>query len=194
MAALDLFGALVGALRLALFAAAAVTAVAAGLDWLVRTRRIPPFSAAARRIRGATAPLFAPMERRIVRAGGLPSAAPWWTLGAVVVGGIVALTVLDYARSLLVHAVVQASQGPAGLVRLALSGTVGVLQLALLWRVLSSWIRMPPWHRAVRWAYRATDWMLAPIRSVVPPLGMIDISPLIAYVLLNLVAGFVLGR
>lgn len=194
MLVLSLFGTLLGGLRLALFAAAAVTAIAAGLDWLVRTRRLSPFSPAARWIRGVTTPLFAPMERRVVRAGGLPSAAPWWTLAAIVIGGIVALSVLDYARSLLAQAILLASQGPGGLVRTALSATVGFLQVALLWRVLSTWVQLPPWHRAVRWAYRATDWMLAPIRAVVPPLGMIDVTPLIAYFLLNLVAGFVLGR
>ncbi|MBL0171152.1 MAG: hypothetical protein IPP90_10540 [Gemmatimonadaceae bacterium] len=28
--------------------------------------------------------LIAPMERRLLRAGGTPYAAPWWTLAAVI--------------------------------------------------------------------------------------------------------------
>jgi YggT family protein len=29
-----------------------------------------------------------------------------------------------------------------------------------------------------------TEWLLAPLRRIVPPLGMIDITPLVAYFLL----------
>jgi YggT family protein len=191
MILLDLFGAAIGILQTAFFGVALVTTVAAVLDWGVRTRRIPPFSGFARWIRGSVSPVFAPMERRIVRAGGLPTAAPWWTLAAVVIGGIVLLSLLGFVREQLAMALVLGSQGSAGLLRLALSLTFGFLNIALLWRVGSSWVQASPYSKWVRWSYQATEWLLGPIRSILPPMGMVDLSPLVAYFLLSLVRGFV---
>ncbi len=193
MILLGLMGWLIDGLRVTLFGVAAVVLVAAVLDWAVRTRRIPPFSGLARWVRGAVTPLFAPMTRRVVSAGGLPQSGAWWTLGAVVVGGIVVVTLLEYLRTQLAVALALGSQGAGGLLRLALSLTFGFLNIALLWRVGSTWVNASPWSKWVRWSYAATEWFLAPLRSVLPPMGMIDFSPLIAYFLLNLVRGFFLG-
>jgi YggT family protein len=38
-----------------------------------------------------------------------------------------------------------------------------------------------------------TEWLLAPLRRIVPPLGMIDITPLIAYFLLVIAERAALG-
>lgn len=189
---LELFGQVQALLQTVFFGVALVTTGAAVLDWGVRTRRIPPFSGLARWVRGSVSPLFAPMERRLVRAGGLPTAAPWWTLAAVVIGGIVVLSLLGYVRQQIAFAMLMGAQGASGLLRLAFSFTLGFLNVALLWRVISSWVQTSPYSPWVRWAYAATEWMLAPIRSILPPLGMVDLSPLVAYFLLSLVRGFVL--
>src|SRR5215831_10142810 len=83
-----------------LFLAIAVTAICA-FDWAVRTRRINPFNRVARFFRGRIEPMMQPVERVVVRAGGLPSTAPWWSLAAVVVGGILLITVLNLLGSVL---------------------------------------------------------------------------------------------
>jgi YggT family protein len=192
MIVLEALNIVIGTLRVAFFGLAAVTAVVAALDWAVRTRRIPPFSPLARWVRGSVTPLLAPVERRIVRAGGLPTAAPWWALAGVVIGGIVILSLLGFVRSQIAMAIYLGQQGPSGLLRLVLSLTFGFLNIALLWRVLSTWFAMSPYNKWVRWAYGATEWMLAPIRAILPPLGMVDLSPLVAYFVLSLVSGFVM--
>ena len=33
------------------------------------------------------------------------------------------------------------------------------------------------------------EWLLAPLRRVIPPLGAIDVTPIVAYILLMVVAG-----
>jgi uncharacterized protein YggT (Ycf19 family) len=38
----------------------------------------------------------------------------------------------------------------------------------------------------VRWSYGATEWMLRPLRGLIPSLGVIDITPIVAYFALQL--------
>ena len=62
-----------------------------------------------------------------------------------------------------------------------------LLSLAILARVLLSWVRVSPYHPAVDLLYRITEPILAPLRRVIPPLGMVDISPVIALILLQII-------
>jgi len=59
--------------------------------------------------------------------------------------------------------------------------------LAILARVLLSWVRVSPYHPAVEVLYRITEPILAPLRRVIPPVGMVDISPIIAMLLLQII-------
>jgi YggT family protein len=62
-----------------------------------------------------------------------------------------------------------------------------VLNLAILLRVLFSWIRPDPYNVLVRWVYQLTEPILAPLRRVIPPLGGFDITPMVALVILEIV-------
>ena len=173
-------------------AAAVALAVVCGVDWLVRTRKLSPFGRVARFMRANVDPLIAPVERRVVRGGGLPSSAPWWALAAVVIAGIVLISALEFLRAQLSSVLIAAGSGPAGIYRVAVAWTFQILQLALIVRVILSWVRARPGVWYVRWSWRLTEWFLGPLRRVLPPLGMIDLSPLVAWLLLGLVEGFLM--
>ena len=183
----------IAVLRVAFFAIAPVLLVVFAGDWLVRTRRINPFGPAARFFRKTVDPLIRPVEERVVRAGGMPTSAPWWALVAAVVIGIVVLLALDFVRGQLIFGAAAVSAGPRGLFALLVSWTFGILQVALLVRVLSSWFRVSEYSRWIRWAVVLTEPILRPLRSVIPTLGMIDITPLVAWFLLRLLQSFFLG-
>ena len=181
------------ALRRIVLAAVVVFALVAFVDWLVRTRRISPFSGIARFFRTSISPVMAPVERRVVRAGGLPSNAPWWTLVAVAVGGIVVLSLLGFLRGQLVS-VSYATQGGVGsIARLLVSGVFAILQIAIFVRVIASLVRVSPYSPWVRWSYVLSEPILRPLRQVIPPIGMIDITPIAAYFLLWVLQSLVLG-
>ncbi|MDF1504508.1 YggT family protein [Roseisolibacter sp. H3M3-2] len=182
-------GAVLAVLRAVLLAAAVAVGGAAALSWAVRTRRISPFSGVARLVRGRVDPLFAPMERRVVRAGGQPAHAPLWTLAAVVVTGIVLLSLLGYVREEVARASYALQAGPRGAYVLVVTWTFAVLRLALFARVISSWFRLSPYSPWIRWAFVLTEWMLAPLRRVIPTIGMIDITPIVAYFGLSILQG-----
>jgi YggT family protein len=187
------FDLLLLALRPAFFVVASVIAVICVVDWAVRTRRLSPFSATSRFFRRAVDPMMAPVERTVVKAGGLPSSAPFWALAVVVLGGIVTLSMLDFLRDQFRIAGLMASQGPGGLVQLVISWVFRILQLAIIVRVISSWVRVSPYSKWVRWSFVLTEPLLAPLRRIIPPLGMIDISPIVAYFLLSLLEGALSG-
>ena len=178
----------------ALFALAALLAIVALVDWLVRTRRINPFNPIARFFRKVVDPLIAPVERRVVRAGGMPHAAPWWALVFVVLVGIVLLGVLRWIHAQAFTMAGLGSQGAFGIAILLIDWTFRLLQFALLVRVISSWLRVSPYSRWVWWSYRITEPILTPLRAVIPPIGgMIDVTPIVAYFILWLLKTFILS-
>ncbi len=61
------------------------------------------------------------------------------------------------------------------------------LNLAILIRVIVSWLNVNPYNPFVSFVYQVTDPILEPLRRIIPPLGMIDISPIIAMLLLSVV-------
>jgi YggT family protein len=179
-------------LKTAFLAIAVVLAVICLLDWAVRTRKISPFNGVARFFRSTVDPFIAPVERKVVRAGGTPATAPLWALAAVVVGGIIIITILDFVRTEIMRASLYSSQGSGGLYRLLVSWTFGILKIALLVRVVSSWLPISPYSGWISWSFKLTEPILAPLRRIVPTLGAFDITPIIAYFLLSLIQSFLL--
>ena len=61
------------------------------------------------------------------------------------------------------------------------------LSLAILARVLLSWVDPNPWptNAFKRALFTVTDPILEPLRRVIPPLGMIDISPMVALIVIR---------
>jgi YggT family protein len=157
------------------------------LDWLVRTRRINPFHPAARAIRRVVDPILAPVERRIVRAGGLPSSAPIWALVGAVLLGIILISGLDFLVQGLAGLLFAVSSGPLGLFVVLVRLTFGILRLAVILVVIVSWLPISPFSPWVRWAFAITEPILQPLRGIVPRIGMFDITPIVAYFLLGIV-------
>lgn len=180
--------------RVVFLASAVIATVVCIADWAVRTRRISPFSGIARFFRASIDPLLAPIERRVVRGGGIPSNAPWWALAAVVVIGILVIWLLGFVRGQVTTVAFAAGAGARGIVRLMVGWAFGLLQLALIVRVIASWVRGSPSRWWVRWSYTLTEPLLRPLRRFIPPIGgMLDITPIVAYFILLLLSGLVLG-
>jgi YggT family protein len=61
-----------------------------------------------------------------------------------------------------------------------------ILAIAILVRALLSWIpSLKPDNPLVRFVNDITEPILAPLRRVIPMVGMMDLSPLIAMIVLN---------
>jgi YggT family protein len=179
--------------RIVILALAVVFALICILDWLVRTRRLNLFGATARFTRTKIDPLLAPIERRVVNAGGNPVSAPLWALAAVVIGGILIISLLDFIRAQMYGLTFAVQSGPRGMFRLVVSWAFDFVRIALLVRVVSSWLPVSPHSPWIHWSYVVSEPILRPLRRVIPTLGMIDITPIIAYFLIGFIQGAVLG-
>jgi len=180
--------AVIGVTRYVFLGAAGLTGIVCAGDWLVRTRRLSPFGPAARFFRKSVDPAIAPVERAVVRYGGLPSSAPLWALLAVVIAGIIVLSLLGAVRDNTVLLVRAAEFGPRGILLVLVGWIIGLLELAIWVRVIASWVRISPYSRWVRWSYTLTEWLIRPISRRIRPVNIlgafVDLSPFVALAIL----------
>jgi YggT family protein len=67
-----------------------------------------------------------------------------------------------------------------------------VLELLVIAYVILSYV-MDPYQPARRWVDSIVEPMLMPIRRVVPLIGMLDFSPLILLILINIVSNLIIN-
>jgi YggT family protein len=187
------FAILIVAARVAVIVSLAYASAVALTHWAVRSRRITPFGAWPRFMRRVSDPVLLPLERRIVRAGGTPQDAPLWLVGIVIVGGLLLLSLVQWLAGAVAELAIMAQSGPRELVRFLVSGLFTLLMVALLIRVIGSWFGISPYGRWMRPVMLLTDWIIEPIRRVLPSFGMIDFSPLVAWLVLSIVRSFLLS-
>ena len=170
--------------RYVVLGAFAVSLLVALAGWLVRTRRISPFGAPGRALRAASDPLIRPVETRLVRAGGNPVHAGWWLVVGVAAGGVLVLTLWNWVVRTAYGVSAAFTQGPRGAIALLIATAYQILIVALVVRVVASWLGFFRYARWLRPAYALTDWLVEPIRRVLPPMGGLDWSPLAAWLAL----------
>ena len=161
--------------------------------WAVRRRKLSPFSAWPRLVRRASDPVLLPLERRVIRVGGSPQDAPLWLLGIAIAGGLVLLSLLHWLVGLGYTLSAVASSGPRGWLRFLVSAGFGLVMAAIFIRVIASWFGISPYRRWMRPVVLLSDWIIEPIRRLLPPMGIIDFSPMVAWLVLWVARGLVLG-
>ena len=68
-----------------------------------------------------------------------------------------------------------------------LAGVLQIYTFVLLIRILITWIpNLDPHHPIVQLLFQVTDPVLEPARKLIPPIGMIDISPIVVFIALGI--------
>jgi len=63
-----------------------------------------------------------------------------------------------------------------------------VLYLILIFYIICTWIPQVNWYKEpFATARTISDFVFAPFRRIIPPIGMLDISPIIAFIALNFI-------
>lgn len=178
--------------RDAVFAAFCLAGAVATGSWLVRTRKISPFSPVGRFLKKASDPVLAPVETRVVRLGGLPSHAGWWLVVGTAIGGLLLIWLTRTAIDVGYEVRDAMRGGVTDILALLVNWAYDVLFLALIVRVVGSWIGAFRYSRWARPAYLITDWLVEPIRKVLPPFSGFDFSPLVAWLVLLVIRAVLL--
>ncbi len=179
--------------RYAVLLAAGVLALLGFAAMAVQRRTINPFSRTARLIRGATDWILKPLERRLARMGANPANAPWWLVGIGVVGGILLITAVQWLANEVAVIMMASAAGGSSILYLVVNAAFSILELAIIVRVIGSWIGAGPHTKWMRPFYWLTEWLIAPLRRIIPPVGMFDFTPLVAWLIIMLVRGPVLS-
>ena len=187
------FDALDIAVRSIVLLALAFAATIALTHWAVRSRRINPFGAWPRMVRRVSDPILLPLERRVINAGGNPQNAPLWLLGLAIGGGLLLLSLTQWLIGTAAGLVLLAQGGVRVWIQVLLSAVFTILMAAILIRVIASWLGIGPYRKWMRPVYALTNWLIDPIRRILPPVGIFDFSPMVAWLVLYVVRGFVLG-
>jgi YggT family protein len=66
---------------------------------------------------------------------------------------------------------------------------LAILQFAIILRALMSWFNPSMENPIVRLVIEITEPILAPLRRIVPRIGMIDITPIVAILLMQAIQG-----
>ena len=175
---------LVYGVRLVVAGAFVLSVIVALTHWAVRRGTLNAFGSWARFTRQWSDPLLHPLERRLVRSGANPQDAPLWLVGVTVVGGLVLIGLVNWLIEF-AFTMVQGAQG-GSLLLIVLHYTFALLRLAIMVRVIASWLPLSPYSPVMRLVHGLTDWLVDPIRRVLPAIGMFDFSPLVAYFVLYL--------
>ncbi|MGH7529784.1 MAG: YggT family protein [Gemmatimonadales bacterium] len=179
--------------RYTVFGVVALSALAALGSWLVRTRRISPFSALGRGLRAATDPIIQPVERRLVRMGGNPVHAGGWLVVVAAVVGIIVVSLGGWLVTTFATVRSAAQGGPRATAALLVDLTYRILVFALLVRVIASWFGAFRYTRWMRPFYALTDWIVEPIRRLMPTMGPFDVSPIVAWLALYILRRILLS-
>ena len=180
-------------LRYTIFGLVVVAALIALGSWLVRTRRVSPFSAIGRALRAVTDPVIRPVERRLVRMGGNPVHAGGWLVVITAIAGIVLLSLTGWLLATFLVADAAASGGPKMTFALIIDLAYKILFAALIVRVIAAWFGMYRYSKWIRPAYILTDWLVEPLRRFIPPVGGWDLSPIVAVFLLGILRRLLLA-
>jgi len=74
---------------------------------------------------------------------------------------------------------------PHVLIILVIIQMINMYNLIIFARVIASWIVQNPYNPIYRFLFTMTEPLLAPIRNIIPNMGL-DFSPIVAYLLLNI--------
>ena len=149
---------------------------------------VNPFRRSAISLKRATDPMVLPIRRLLVAFRLEPKVAPFIAILLIILIGYfvvqVASSVLNTIAGIL-YAVTSGVPGfPIAIVGYLVFGLLGLYTLAIFLRIFLSYGELRYGNRWMRFLIRITEPLMGPLRRKIRPVGMFDISPIIAFLIL----------
>ncbi|MBI3949172.1 MAG: YggT family protein [Acidobacteria bacterium] len=185
-------------LALLVKAAVAVIIVLMLLRGMITWFNLNPFGWFAYNVRRLTEPMVEPLRRNLFAMQARRDIAPLLLVIFVLIVAYFVLGLLDQFHQATVYAAAglsalsqgQSFQGIRYVIGALAIGVLSVVITAIIVQVIFSWVGV--WGNwLARLVNRIAEPVLMPFRRMIPPLGVIDISPLIAIMILSLISAAV---
>lgn len=125
-----------------------------------------------------TQPVLAPLRRLVPPIGRLDTASLLLATGVQVLSIMIALALLGFRPGNVLLLLVWALLGIASLV-------VNMYFFAILALIIFSWIAPHSHHPALALLHQLTEPVMGPVRRLLPPVGGLDLSPILVFVAIN---------
>ena len=145
-------------------------------------------------LRRLTDPLIGPVRRALMGFRVDPKYAPLVAILITILLGWLVARVTDSILGTIagVMSAVQ-QQSVARVIGHLLYGVLGLYILLIFVRIVFSWITVSHSNRVMRFLVNTTEPLLGPLRRMIPPVGMFDISPFVAFIIIWLCQTAVAG-
>lgn len=158
---------------------------------------VNPFSWLAVNLRRSTEPVLAPV-RAVLRGFRLdPKVAPFIAVILIIVVGymviLVVASILSTIAGITLAVTSRQLGAPVAIIGYLLYGFLSLYTLAMFIRIIFSWVGISYANRLMRFFFIITEPLLGPLRRTIPPMGMFDVSPIVAFIILWLCKAAVAG-
>jgi YggT family protein len=166
---------------------AIATVVLMLLRLLVAFADLNPFGWISLTLRRLTDPLVNPMKRVMINIGADPKYTPIVVILIVILVGYFALSISTDVLGIIATLIFAVQSGSLTvLIGGILYALLSLYSLLILLRILFSWVTVSYSNRFMRFLVNVTDPLLVPLRRMIPPVGMFDISPIVAFFIIML--------
>ena len=164
------------------------------LRLLVNLANPNPFGWTSLTVRRLTDPLVSPMRRWLARFGVDPKYAPLVTILLTILFGWFALQLVASLASAIAGILLSVEvRAVVPFIGYLLYWLLAFYSFLIFIRIILSWGTAGYGNRLVRFLINATEPMLGPLRRRVPPVSGLDISPLVAFLIIWLLQAAVAG-
>ena len=148
---------------------------------------VNPFRRSAISLKRATDPMVLPIRRMLVAFRLDPKVAPFIAIILIILAGYfvvqLASSVLNTIAGIL-YAVTSGVPGfPIAILGYVVFGLLGLYTLAIFVRIFLAMGGLGYGNRWMRFLIRITEPLLAPLRRYIRPIGMFDVSPIVAFII-----------
>ena len=149
---------------------------------------VNPFNWSARTVRRLTDPVIMPVRAVLIGFRIDPKAAPFIAVLLIIVAGYLVVQVAGGILNTVAGIIFALTSGrigtPVAIIGYVIFGFLGLYTLLIFIRIVFAWVSMSYANPFMRFLIRSTEPLLRPLRQTIPPVGMFDISPIIAFLIL----------
>jgi YggT family protein len=144
-----------------------------------------PFAWTSLTIRRLSDPFIGPVRRALVGFGVDPKYSPLVVILLVILLGYFVLQLASEIAVMLAGLIASLQKGAlVSALGYILYGLISIYILLIFMRIIFSWGMVSYTNRIMRFLVNTTEPLLGPLRRIIPPLGMMDISPIVAFIIL----------